>query len=283
MFIARTRQDITSFIATCRQGKSARVAFVPTMGALHEGHLSLIRLAKQKADIVVASVFVNPTQFGPNEDYGRYPRDEEGDAKLLAGAGCDAVFMPSVDEIYGRDVKADISKVRNDDILCGAFRPGHFAGVVTVVGRLFDIIKPDVAVFGEKDFQQLWILRDNFKDIEIVGAPILRESDGLAMSSRNRYLSEAERAVAAKLNVTLRDVIGWLATGIDTKTALESAKNAILNNGFDKLDYIELREDDSLETTKKVSGKTRVFAAVWLGKTRLIDNYSGRIIGHRKP
>ena len=241
------------------------------MGALHTGHLSLVKLAKQKADVAIASIFVNPTQFGPNEDFSRYPRDEVHDIELLGLAGCDGVFIPSVEEIYGSDAKTDGKKIRNDDVLCGAFRPGHFAGVVQVVGKLFDVVKPDVAIFGEKDYQQLWILKDNFRNVNIIGAPIIREADGLAMSSRNRYLGDAERKSAAKLNAVLKDTCAKIKQG-NIESAITKAKKDLLDSGFTKVDYIEAREEDRLEPTKAASAKTRVFAAAWIGKTRLIDN-----------
>ena len=272
MFIARTKQEIINFISEARQGKTAKIAFVPTMGALHAGHLSLIKLAKQQADVVIASIFVNPTQFGPNEDFNVYPRPLEDDCKALAEAKCNVAFIPDIKEIYDNGLDDGKREVRNADILCGKFRPGHFSGVVQIVGKLFDIVKPDVAIFGEKDFQQLWILKDNFKNINIVGAPIVREADGLAMSSRNKYLSAEERVIAGKLNVVLKNAAVEIKQGTDIQKTLEKAKNDILNSGFTKIDYIEAREEDNLELTKKASDKTRIFGAVWLGKTRLIDN-----------
>lgn len=273
MFIARTKQEIINFILQLKsQGKTPVVAFVPTMGALHRGHLSLIDIAKKNADIVISSIFVNPTQFGPNEDFNKYPRQEADDCKMLETAGCDAVFIPSVSEIYGNEATTENKHVNKDDILCGRFRPGHFAGVVQVVGKLFDIIKPDIAIFGEKDFQQLYILRENFPNVKIIGAPIIRETDGLAMSSRNKYLNEAQRRIAGQLNVVLKNALEEIKHNADIEKTLEKAKKHILDGGFSKIDYIELREENSLEPTIKTGNKTRIFAAAWIENTRLIDN-----------
>jgi pantoate--beta-alanine ligase len=272
-----TKQQVTNYISEVRQGKSVKIAFVPTMGALHEGHLSLIKLAKQQADIVICSIFVNPTQFGPNEDFTKYPRVLEQDIKLLDEVFCDALFAPSSEEIYGNNIEKFERKIQHSDILCGAFRQGHFEGVVQIVGKLFDIVKPDVAIFGEKDFQQLFILKENFKNINIIGAPIIREDDGLAMSSRNKYLSESERKIAGRLNVVLKDVVGEIKSvknGAEIAEILEQAKKNVISSGFTKIDYIEAREQNNLELTKVYSDNTRIFAAVWLGKTRLIDNFS---------
>lgn len=242
------------------------------MGALHTGHLSLVKLGKEKADAVIASIFVNPTQFGEGEDFGRYPRQEADDIKMLERTNCDAVFMPSVEEVYGSEAKVEPKKIRNTDILCGAFRPGHFEGVVQVVGKLFDIVKPDIAIFGEKDFQQLWILKDNFKNIDIIGAPIIREYDGLAMSSRNKYLTDGELKTAAKLHFALKEAGKRIKNNGDIESSLNDAKSYLIDSGFDKIDYIEAREEDSLETTVQPGDKTRIFAAAWLKRTRLIDN-----------
>jgi pantoate--beta-alanine ligase len=274
MHIFRTKQEISNFIEAARQENKGKIAFAPTMGALHEGHLSLIKLAKQHADIAICSIFVNPTQFGPNEDFNKYPRDEKSDCKMLELAGCDAVFIPSVEEMYGKTINYQQLTINKSDILCGAFRPGHFAGVVQVVGKLFEIVKPDVAIFGEKDFQQLWILRDNFKNINIIGAPIVREPDGLALSSRNQYLTESERKHAAKLHFALKEALKRIKNNGSIESSLNDAKSYLIDSGFNKVDYIEAREEDTLEITKAVSDKTRLFAAAWLKNTRLIDNLS---------
>lgn len=272
MKIFRTKQEISNFVAAARQENKARIALVPTMGALHEGHLSLIKLAKQHADIVVASIFVNPTQFGPNEDFNKYPRTLEDDCKQLDLVKCNAAFIPDIKEMYDNGLDEGKREVRNADILCGAFRPGHFAGVVQVVGKLFNIVKPDVAIFGEKDYQQLWILKDNFKDVNIIGAPIVRESDGLALSSRNRYLTESERKHAAKLHFALKEAMKRIKNNGNIESSLNDAKSYLVDSGFSKVDYIEAREEDSLEVTKAASDRTRLFAAAWLKNTRLIDN-----------
>lgn len=276
MHIFDTKQQVTSYITSARQGKSAKIALVPTMGALHDGHLSLIKLAKQQADIVICSIFVNPTQFGPSEDFNKYPRNLEQDFNLLDEVFCDIVFAPSTQEIYGSSIEKFEKKIQHADILCGAFRQGHFEGVVQIVGKLFDIVKPDVAIFGEKDFQQLFILKENFSEINIVGAPIIREADGLAMSSRNKYLTEAERKIAGKLNVILKEALEKIKSAKNSAQIdeiLVLAKKNIISSGFTKIDYIEAREQNNLELTTAYSNNTRIFAAVWLVKTRLIDNY----------
>ncbi len=274
MFIAKTKQEIINFISHAKsQAKIPLVAFAPTMGALHRGHLSLIELGKQHAGFVISSIFVNPTQFGPNEDFSKYPRTEEQDIKLLETVNCNGVFLPSADEIYGNDTTSPDIKINKSDILCGKFRPGHFAGVVQVVGKLFDIVKPDIAIFGEKDFQQLFILKENFPNIKIIGAPIIREPDGLAMSSRNKYLTPEQRLIAGKLNVILKNALAEIKNGnANIEKTLEKAQKDLLDSGFSKIDYIEAREEDTLEQTTKATDKTRVFAAAWIDKTRLIDN-----------
>jgi len=277
MLIARSKQEISNFISTSKsQGK---VAFVPTMGALHKGHLSLVELAKKHADIVVASIFVNPTQFGPNEDFTKYPRDEERDIKMLKSAGCNAAFLPNVEEIYPSETSITIQVKEKADILCGKFRPGHFDGVALVVSKLFNIIKPDVAVFGEKDFQQLYIIKNVTRDlnfsVDIVGAPIMREADGLAMSSRNLYLTDRERKIAAHLNLGLKQAAQNIFLGESVEKTLNDTKKYLLDSGFDKIDYIEARSEASLEPMeKKLNQAARIFAAAYVGKTRLIDNWN---------
>ncbi len=275
MLISRTKQELRDFISGAKsQGK--KVALVPTMGALHEGHISLLHEAKKHADILITTIFVNPTQFGPNEDFGRYPRQEEDDIALLKSNGCDAVFLPSVHEIYGDNFSTAIHVTRNADILCGAFRPGHFDGVALVVSKLLNIAGADVAVFGEKDYQQLYIIRQMAKDLniptEIIGAPTLRESTGLALSSRNKYLTPIEKEIASTLNVKMRDVLAAVKAGADIQSTLDDAKNQLVAGGFTKVDYIEIREGDNLEVTENLTNKSRIFAAAWIGKTRLIDN-----------
>lgn len=254
------------------------VGLVPTMGALHEGHLSLVRRAKQSAPKVIASVFVNPTQFGPNEDFQAYPRDEARDSELLASVGCDLLYAPGVGEMYPKGFSTRVIVGGVSEPLEGLARPGHLEGVATVVAKLLIQASPDVAVFGEKDFQQLQLIRRLVRDldlpVEIIGAPTVRAQDGLARSSRNAYLSEDQRAVAGRLNVILAGMAKALAGGADTAEAEAAAKAALLDAGFDRVDYVEARAADDLvrQGPGPVEGPARVLAAVWLGRTRLIDN-----------
>jgi len=275
--IVRTVADLRAQVAAWRRD-GLRVGFVPTMGALHEGHLSLVRLAGTRADRVVASVFVNPTQFGPNEDFDAYPRDEARDADLLAGAGCSLLFAPSVAEMYPPGASTTVTVAGVSEPLDGQARPGHFAGVATVVTKLLNQCAPDVAVFGEKDFQQLAVIRRLVRDldlpVEIVGGPTARADDGLALSSRNAYLSEAERPVAARLNAVLRQVLARVRAGEPVEAAEQAAAAELLAAGFRKVDYVEARTPDTLERLGPgpASGPVRVLGAAHLGRTRLIDN-----------
>jgi pantoate--beta-alanine ligase len=271
--VVRTVADLRAQVAAWRAA-GERVGLVPTMGALHEGHLSLVRLAKTKAQRVVASVFVNPTQFGPNEDFEAYPRDEATDAELLAQADCDLMFAPSVAEMYppGFATKVVVSGVTEP--MDGAARPGHFEGVATVVTKLLLQCGPDVAVFGEKDYQQLQVIRRFVRDldipVEILGAPTARLEDGLARSSRNAYLSEAQRAVAGRMNVILAEACARLRAGDPPARVEAAAVSALTAAGFTKVDYVEVRGSDDL--SRPANGPKRVFAAAFVGKTRLIDN-----------
>jgi pantoate--beta-alanine ligase len=256
----------------------ARIGFVPTMGSLHEGHRSLLDVARQRADRVIASVFVNPLQFGPGEDFERYPRTPEDDGRLLADAGCDLLFLPGVEEIYpdGRQSATRVSVKSLSEILCGVHRPGHFDGVATVVAKLFGIVQPDVAVFGEKDYQQLAVIRRMTADldlpVQIVGAPTVRAADGLAMSSRNRYLSEAERTTAPCIYATLQAVAARVTAGEKDYGALEIWGAEQLRAAQLQPDYFELR--DAATLLPPVSGTTElvILTAARLGKARLIDN-----------
>lgn len=300
MQLIHTISSLREAIRAQRQlGK--RIALVPTMGALHEGHISLVREAQKHADIVVVSIFVNPTQFGPNEDFSKYPRTLEADCALLRGVGASIVYAPSAEEMYGQG--GAITKVvvpGISSILCGAFRPGHFDGVATVVTKLFQQALPDVAIFGEKDYQQLTIIRQFTKDldipVQIIGIATLREADGLAMSSRNRYLSAEERKNAANLYKILLEtrqrltvipaqagipissdtVVGEgdsrLRASDDIKTILEEAKAALLAGGFTKIDYVELCDAATLEPLSGLRLPARLLAAAFIGTTRLIDN-----------
>lgn len=252
------------------------VALVPTMGSLHDGHLSLIKLAKKHADHVVVSVFVNPTQFAPHEDYGNYPRNEERDWHKLQTVGPDVMYAPEVEEIYPHDFATRVEVAGLTQTLEGITRPHFFAGVTTVVAKLFLQCQPDIAVFGEKDYQQLLVIKQMVKDlafpITIVPGPIVRESDGLAMSSRNAYFDARERAVAPQLYTIIKDVAADLATGRSVKDALRQGKVRLENTGF-RLDYLELRDSETLLPVEEMpSPHARLLAAVYLGAVRLIDN-----------
>lgn len=253
------------------------VALVPTMGAIHAGHLQLVAEAKKNASKIVVSIFVNPTQFGPNEDFANYPRTLERDIQLLAQAGVDLVWSPSAIEMYPEGFATSIHVAGLREALCGAFRPGHFDGVATVVAKLFMQIRPDIALFGEKDYQQLMLIKRLVKDlnmnIEVLGVPTLRERDGLALSSRNQYLDADERKIAPKLYAILQQTSNHIRSGADVKDMLGLAEKEIIAAGFTKIDYIELREEESLMPVVNFSEETaRLLTAVWLGKTRLIDN-----------
>lgn len=275
--IARTVADLRTQVASWRR-EGLRVGFVPTMGSLHEGHLSLVRLARTKADRVVASVFVNPTQFGPNEDFDAYPRDEARDATLLAEAGCDLLFAPAVAEMYPPGASTTVTVAGVSEPLDGQARPGHFAGVANVVTKLLNQCAPDVAVFGQKDFQQLQVIRRLVCDLdiatEIVGAPTVRAEDGLALSSRNAYLTAAERPVAARLNRVLGEALEKLRAGAPVEAVEAAAVADLLAAGFRKVDYVEARVPDTLARLGPgpASGPIRVLAAAHIGRTRLIDN-----------
>ncbi|MFC7301606.1 pantoate--beta-alanine ligase [Cognatiluteimonas weifangensis] len=254
-----------------------RVGFVPTMGNLHAGHHSLLRLARGHADRVVASVFVNPTQFGPDEDFARYPRTPEADAAGLDAAGCDLLWLPSVETMYPFGVEATV-QVRVPgvtEVLEGAHRPGHFDGVATVVARLFNQVQPDVAVFGRKDYQQLAVIRYLVRDLafplELLAAPILREADGLAMSSRNQYLSAEERPVAAELQRTLQTMRAALVAGTPRLQVEAEARAHLQRRGFD-VDYVVVRRPDLGEPADGEGGAQLALVAARLGRTRLIDN-----------
>lgn len=272
--IVRTVADLRAQIAKWRK-EGERVALVPTMGALHRGHLALVALAKNEADRAVGSIFVNPIQFGPREDFNLYPRDEAGDLEKLAGAGADLVFMPDVDEMYppGFSTRVNVGDLTDD--LCGAARPNHFDGVATVVAKLLLQCAPDTAIFGEKDYQQLLVIKRLVRDlnipVEIVGAPIVRETDGLALSSRNAYLSLAERKIAPLLHRTIAEVAADLANGRGADDAAEAARFKLEAAGF-RVNYVAVRDPDTLKPLHGPVKRARVLAAAFLGKTRLIDN-----------
>jgi len=257
--------------------KGKRIALVPTMRALHEGHFSLVKLAQKQADKVVVSIFVNPTQFGPNEDFDRYPRTEAEDAEKLKAIRTDAVYMPAVTDMYPKGFSTSIHVFGVSDGLCGAVRPGHFDGVATVVTKLLRQVEPDCAVFGEKDYQQLQVIKrvvsDLNLDVAIIPAPILREEDGLAMSSRNRYLSPRERAIAAKIHAVLQHARHSIqANPTQLEEWLRQAELELLIAGFDSVDYVSLNNAEDLKPVRDLSKPARLLVAARLGKTRLIDN-----------
>ena len=255
-----------------------KVALVPTMGNLHEGHFSLVRQARRHADKVVASVFVNPTQFGPNEDFDRYPRTPEADAAGLEAAGCDLAWMPGVDEMYPLGLAHTTTVSVNGNVaavLEGERRPGHFDGVCTVVSRLFNQVTPDVALFGKKDYQQLAVIRQLVDElqfpVDIIGAEIVREPDGLARSSRNQYLNETERAVAPQLHRVLREMRAACAAGLPRQLVEQSATQALAQAGF-VVDYAVVRQRDLAEPVDSQPGERVALLAARIGTTRLIDN-----------
>ena len=261
----------------CKTGKE--VGFVPTMGYLHEGHLSLVRRAREKNDIVVVSIFVNPTQFGPNEDYEKYPRDEERDRKLLIEEGVDYLFIPSVSEMYPEGYSTYVEVLGLTEGLCGAKRPGHFRGVATVVTKLLNIVQPTRAYFGEKDYQQLQVIKRLVKDlnipVEIVGCPIVREKDGLAMSSRNTYLSPEERESALSLYRGLKLAEELFERGERNPEVIkEKVREFILSHPHvKKVDYVEIVDPENLKPVKEVKEGDVIALAVFVGNTRLIDNH----------
>ncbi len=260
------------------RSEGRRIAFVPTMGNLHAGHLSLIEMARRHGDRFIASIFVNPMQFGPNEDFAHYPRTPTQDARMLADAGCDLMFMPDVVEIYpnGSERATKVEVPGLSSILDGEFRPGHFEGVATIVAKLFHIVEPDVAVFGEKDFQQLTIIRRMAADlcmpITIVPAPTVRDPDGLAMSSRNQYLTDEERSKAPIIHQTLLAAVERLRAGDRDFAAIErNALQALETNGF-RPDYFSVRRADDLSPPQPDTRHFVVLTAARLGRARLIDN-----------
>ena len=278
MPVFASARDLRTHLAASRR-HGQRVALVPTMGNLHAGHYSLVKIARERADVVVASVFVNPTQFGPGEDFARYPRTPDADAAGLAAAGCDVLFMPTVDEMYpggtGETVRVSVPGLR--DMLEGAVRPGHFDGVATVVAKLFNLVQPDAAVFGRKDYQQLLVIRRMTRDlaypIEIIDAPTLRESNGLAMSSRNQYLDADQRESAAAIHATLRRMREAVRRGTENLAAIEARANLELEDAGFRPDYAVVRRADDLGVPADGDLVPLIaLIAARAGSTRLIDN-----------
>jgi len=260
-----------------RQARSGglTVGFVPTMGYLHDGHVSLVRSAREHADMVVVSIFVNPTQFNSAEDFDNYPRDEKTDEALLEEEGVDVLFIPSADEVYPSGACTRVSVSRLTDNLCGAFRPGHFEGVTTVVASLFHMVQPDVAVFGRKDFQQLEVVRRMTRDlhfpVRIIAGQTLRESDGLAMSSRNARLSPSEREQAPAIYRGLAAAASAFAAGERTPQALTQTARAHLGDAF-RVEYLEVVDPDAIAPASAADERSVMAIAAWLGPVRLIDN-----------
>ncbi|AVB13324.1 MULTISPECIES: pantoate--beta-alanine ligase [Pseudomonas] len=277
MNTVKTVQELRAAVARARsEGK--RIALTPTMGNLHSGHAALVAKAAQRADFVVATIFVNPLQFGPNEDLATYPRTLAADQEKLLQAGCNLLFTPSVEEMYphGMADQTLVSVPHLSQGLCGASRPGHFEGVATVVSKLFNMVQPDLAIFGEKDFQQLAVIRAMVRDlnmpIQIIGEPTVRADDGLALSSRNGYLNEAQRAAAPALYQAIRQTADAISAGEQDFDALLTSKKQQLEAAGFRIDYLEIRDATSLRPTTAENRDLVILAAAFLGKTRLIDN-----------
>ncbi len=273
----KTETSIQGLSASLNPARSTRkiIGFVPTMGNLHEGHLNLVREARQLCDVVVVSIFVNPIQFGPNEDFDNYPRTLEHDSNLLAEVGCDIVFAPSVEQMYGKHPRLtniSVGEITND--LCGLQRPGHFDGVAVVVAKLFNIVQPNYAFFGQKDYQQLAVIKQLVRDlnmpIEVIGVPITRAEDGLALSSRNGYLSVENRQIAPMIYKSLKDAEQHLHEGQSLSETLTQIRADLSRTGFE-VDYVEARTP-MLQKVDQFNQDVVLFVAAKLGKTRLIDN-----------
>ena len=276
MQIIRELSTLRAYTRHLRHG-GGTLALVPTMGALHDGHLALVAEARRKADHVAVSIFVNPTQFGPSEDFAAYPRDEAGDAALLVDAGVALLWAPDVGGMYPPGHATQIHVRQLGDDYCGAARPGHFDGVATVVAKLFNQVQPDIALFGEKDWQQLAVIRRMTSDldlpVEVHGVGIVREADGLARSSRNAYLAAEQRAAAAAFPAALQRAARAIAAGAPVADTLAAAEAAILAGGFDGIDYVALADAETLERLGQWRKPARLLAAARIGRTRLIDNW----------
>ena len=276
MEVKRDIETTRQAIAEARRA-GRRIGFVPTMGALHRGHVSLMEAARRDGTYTVVSIFVNPTQFGPQEDFEKYPRDEAGDLRVCAAAGVDLVYMPPVEVMYRPDAVTSVHVAELADTLCGASRPGHFDGVATVCVKLFNIVQPDVAYFGQKDAQQLAVLRRTVRDLdmplEIVGCPTVREANGLAVSSRNMYLSDAEREQAACLYRGLCQAHEQIEAGERDAAAIRAELSTVIEAaGPARIDYIELVNPDSMAAVRRIDGPVLIALAVHIGRARLIDN-----------
>lgn len=273
--VIRKPAEMTAWAEAAR-ARGERVAFVPTMGALHEGHVSLLREGRRRGDKLALSIFVNPTQFGPKEDLSRYPRDLPGDLAKAASAGTDVAYCPEPADVYPPGFQTYVQVREVEQGLCGGSRPGHFVGVATVVCKLFNVVRPHVSLFGEKDFQQLAVIRRMVADldmgVEIVGMPIVREPDGLAMSSRNAYLSPEERQRALALSRSLNAAAARAKAGERDAAALVAIARAALEGQVDRVDYVELRDAATLEPVTRLEREGILLVAAFVGKTRLIDN-----------
>ncbi|NCO66626.1 MAG: pantoate--beta-alanine ligase [Candidatus Aquicultor secundus] len=277
MLEIKTIRELRSALKEER-ARGKKIGFVPTMGYMHEGHLALMREANRLADVVVVSIFVNPTQFGPNEDLGKYPRDIEGDRDKAAGVGVDFLFVPAVKEMYSEGYSTYVEVTGEmTHVLCGRSRPGHFKGVTTVVAKLLNIVEPDIALFGNKDWQQLAVIkrmvRDLNMDVEIIGVPTVRENGGLAMSSRNTYLSLEERKAALVLSKALRLAQDMVRTGKTNAGEIAAElKETIENEGLIEVEYLEVCDPESLSPVETIEANTLIAVAARVGKARLIDN-----------
>ena len=275
MQVARTLDALRLTVEDLRR-RRGQVALVPTMGALHEGHLALVRAAVRSGAGAVASIFVNPLQFGPGEDLARYPRDEAGDLALLAGCGCEAAWLPDVGTMYPPGGATTVEVGGPAEGWEGAHRPGHFRGVATAVAKLFGQVRPDLAYFGEKDWQQVQVVTRMAADLllptRVVALPTVRDADGLALSSRNSYLTADQRQSAAALPRALHDAATAIASGASAGPVLDRARAAILAAGFSSIDYLDLRDGNTLAELGHATPDARLFVAARLGTTRLIDN-----------
>lgn len=273
--VIRTSEELRERVAAWKRS-GMLVGVVPTMGALHDGHLSLVRAARAQSDRVIVTIFVNPMQFNNASDLEKYPRDEGHDLALLDAAGVDVLFAPAVDEVYPQGFATKVTVAGVSEPLEGAFRPGHFDGVATVVSKLFGMTQAGRAFFGEKDWQQLQVVRRLTTDLNIpvrvIGCPTIREEDGLAMSSRNVRLSAAERALAPALHAAMQTAAEDMRAGTPVAEALDTARAAIVAAGFGTIEYLDLRRAESLAPAEDLSDPVRMLAAVWLGDVRLIDN-----------